>query len=63
MTHDNENSSDGATLVTDPVCGMKIDPTTAATTREHEGTSFSFCSTGCAESFDKDPHRYGHAHA
>ncbi len=63
MTHHNEHPADGATLVTDPVCGMKIDPATAAATREHDGTTFSFCSTGCAAAFDADPHRYGHAHA
>jgi len=63
MTHHNENPDAGATLVTDPVCGMKIDPSTAAATREHDGTTFSFCSTGCAATFDADPHRYGHAHA
>jgi Cu+-exporting ATPase len=60
MTHHHEHPSDGATLVTDPVCGMMIDPTTAAATREHEGTTFSFCSTGCASTFDAYPHRYGH---
>ena len=62
MTQHSEHSSDD-TLVTDPVCGMKIDPTTAAATREHDGTTFYFCSPGCAASFDADPHRYGHAHA
>jgi Cu+-exporting ATPase len=62
MTHHHENPSDGATLVTDPVCGMKIDPMTAAATREHEGTTFSFCSTSCAGKFDAEPHRYGHSH-
>ena len=44
----------------DPVCGMKVDPTSAAATREHEGTTFYFCSPGCAQTFDSDPHRYGH---
>jgi len=63
MTHDHETPAEGATLVTDPVCGMRIDPATAATSREHDGTTFSFCSTGCADTFDADPHRYGHAHA
>jgi Cu+-exporting ATPase len=57
MTH-----QDDTTLVTDPVCGMTIDPTTAAATREHDGNEFSFCSIGCAEKFDADPHRYGHPH-
>ena len=46
--------------VVDPVCGMSIDPSTAAATREHEGTTFYFCSPGCAQTFDSDPHRYGH---
>ncbi|MDQ2636210.1 MAG: heavy metal translocating P-type ATPase, partial [Actinomycetota bacterium] len=58
MTHHHETT--GATLVIDPVCGMKVDPKTAAATREHEGTTFWFCSTGCAETFDADEHRYGH---
>ena len=62
MTHHTEDAAD-ATLVTDPVCGMKIDPKTAAATREHDGTTFHFCSTGCAKTFDADPHRYGHSHA
>ena len=44
----------------DPVCGMTVDPTKAAATREHDGTTFYFCSAGCAETFDADPHRYGH---
>ena len=62
MTHDTARTSDDAALVTDPVCGMSIDPKTAAATREHDGTTFYFCSAGCAEKFDADPHRYGHPH-
>jgi Cu+-exporting ATPase len=49
-------------LVTDPVCGMSIDPETAFATREHDGVTFYFCSAACAEKFDADPHRYGHPH-
>jgi P-type Cu+ transporter len=60
MTHTTENTD--SALVTDPVCGMNIDPKTAAATREHEGTQFWFCSTGCATTFDADEHRYGHPH-
>ncbi|MBC7308243.1 MAG: YHS domain-containing protein, partial [Dietzia sp.] len=44
----------------DPVCGMTVDPATAAATREHDGATFFFCSPGCAKAFDADPHRYGH---
>ena len=62
MTEHTEHPAAETTLVTDPVCGMNIDPTTAATTREHDGTTFYFCSAGCAATFDADPHRYGHPH-
>jgi len=61
MTPSDTHTDD--TPVTDPVCGMNIDPKTAAATREHDGTTFYFCSAGCAEKFDADPHRYGHPHA
>jgi len=44
--------------VVDVICGMKIDPTTAAATRDHDGTTFHFCSKGCAKEFDSDPQRY-----
>ena len=64
MAHDHDTAPASATaLVTDPVCGMNIAPKTAAATREHDGTTFYFCSTGCAASFDADPHKYGHPHA
>ena len=61
--HDHHETAAADTLVTDPVCGMRIDPKTAAATREHDGVTFYFCATSCAEKFDADPHRYGHAHA
>jgi len=51
---------DTTAKVVDPVCGMKIDPTDAAATRDHDGTTIYFCSKGCAETFDADPHRYAH---
>ncbi|MFM9877643.1 MAG: heavy metal translocating P-type ATPase [Rhodoglobus sp.] len=62
MTNHTEHNAESG-LVTDPVCGMQIDPQTAAATRDHEGTAFHFCSEGCASKFDADPHRYGHPHA
>lgn len=62
MSHHNENPTESAMLVTDPVCGMQIDPDTTVATREHDGATFYFCSRGCAAAFDADPHRYGHPH-
>ncbi len=44
--------------VKDPVCGMTIDPKTAAATRVHEGTTYYFCSPGCAKAFESDPKKY-----
>jgi Cu+-exporting ATPase len=40
--------------VTDPVCGMQVDPKTAAA---HRGT-VHFCSAGCAAAYDAEPERY-----
>jgi Cu+-exporting ATPase len=44
--------------VTDPVCGMLIDPASAASTIERDGRTYYFCSTNCAASFEKDPDKY-----
>ena len=47
-----------ATTVKDLVCGMDIDPATAAGTSEYKGQTYYFCSLGCKKSFDKDPEKY-----
>ncbi|MBI3647607.1 MAG: YHS domain-containing protein [Actinobacteria bacterium] len=39
----------------DPVCGMEVEPATAAAAWEHEGTVYYFCSVGCMERFREDP--------
>jgi Cu+-exporting ATPase len=52
-----EAATSAATSV-DPVCGMTVAPDTATASRDIEGTSYYFCSTHCAASFDADPHRY-----
>jgi len=44
--------------VKDPVCGMMIDPQTAAATSEHKGKTYYFCARGCKAAFDKDPEKY-----
>ena len=44
--------------VTDPVCGMKVDPARAAGSVEHEGKPYHFCSSHCVERFRADPARY-----
>lgn len=42
----------------DPVCGMDVDPKTAAGKSEYQGKTYYFCSPGCKHSFDKDPEKY-----
>ena len=42
----------------DPVCGMEVDTAEAAGAVDLGGIRHYFCSTGCKESFDKDPDRY-----
>jgi Cu+-exporting ATPase len=46
--------------VTDPVCGMSVDPATAAERRAGPAGTAYFCSAGCAAAFDADPARYAH---
>ncbi len=45
-------------VVTDPVCQMKIKPSAAVASIEHEGTTYYFCSQDCADSFRESPEDY-----
>jgi Cu+-exporting ATPase len=42
----------------DPVCGMSVDPATAAATADHAGRTYYFCSAGCRDKFVAQPQRY-----
>ncbi len=42
----------------DPVCGMEVDPETAAAKICHEGTPFFFCAQGCCDAFIANPKRF-----
>jgi Cu+-exporting ATPase len=44
--------------VTDPVCGMNVDPATAAEHRDAGSGTVYFCSAHCAAAFDTDPGQY-----
>jgi Cu+-exporting ATPase len=45
-------------MAKDPVCGMDVDPQTAAGKSEYKGHIYYFCSLGCKASFDKDPEKF-----
>jgi YHS domain-containing protein len=44
--------------VQDPVCGMMVDPDTAAARVTHESREFFFCSDECRRAFQADPEVY-----
>ncbi|MCS3729613.1 heavy metal translocating P-type ATPase [Bradyrhizobium betae] len=48
----------GAAKVTDPVCGMTVNPATSKHRFEHHGETFHFCSAGCRTKFAADPGKY-----
>jgi len=42
----------------DPVCGMDVDPKTAAGESTYQGKTYYFCSPGCKRAFDKEPEKF-----
>jgi Cu+-exporting ATPase len=55
--HETREEETMATVL-DPVCGMDIDPNTAAATGEYQGKKYYFCSTVCHEKFKAEPQKY-----
>jgi Cu+-exporting ATPase len=53
-----EQPPGGETMALDPVCGMPVDPATAAERRDTETGSYFFCSAHCAATYDAGPGRY-----
>ncbi|MBI5030343.1 MAG: YHS domain-containing protein [Chloroflexi bacterium] len=45
-------------MAKDPVCGMDVDPKTAACKSEFNGQTYYFCSKGCKATFDKNPEKF-----
>ena len=46
------------TMEKDPVCGMDVDPDSAAGKSEYEGKTYYFCSPGCKKQFDDNPEKF-----
>jgi Cu+-exporting ATPase len=44
--------------VKDLVCGMDIDPDSAAATAEYNGQTYYFCSVACHDKFVAEPEKY-----
>jgi len=45
----------------DPVCGMTVEPESAAAKREYGGKAYYFCNPGCAKAFDRQPEAFVNA--
>lgn len=45
-------------MAKDPVCGMDVDPKTAAAQSKYKGETIYFCAVGCKVKFDADPDKY-----
>jgi Cu+-exporting ATPase len=45
-------------MALDPVCGMTVDPARAAAHLDHDGSTYYFCSKGCASRFSANPKTY-----
>jgi len=44
-------------MAIDPICGMTVDPSTAAGQYEYQGVIYYFCATSCLETFKANPER------
>lgn len=53
--HSHEGSSDH---VTDPVCGMSVEPDKTEHHARHDARDYHFCSAGCKTKFVSDPEHY-----
>jgi len=42
----------------DPICGMNVEPDSAAGSHVHNGQTYYFCAGGCKEKFVSNPDRY-----
>jgi len=45
-------------VAVDPVCGMTVEPATAAGSAEHHGKTYYFCSKHCEHTFRAHPEKY-----
>ena len=44
--------------VKDVICGMDIDPNTAAAQSDHKGKTYHFCSSACHDKFMAEPQKH-----
>ena len=62
-SHTEHPTQDTASVVTDPVCGMDVDPSTSEHRFEYDGRTHHFCSGRCLAEFAAGPETYLVPHA
>jgi P-type Cu+ transporter len=56
--HGHDHGAPARTQMTDPVCGMTVDPATSSHKIEYHRQTYYFCSDRCRNKFQQDPERY-----
>ena len=44
--------------IKDPVCGMMVEPGSAAAQATYQGQTYYFCSEQCRQQFEQSPERF-----
>jgi P-type Cu+ transporter len=45
-------------MIKDPICGMNVNPQTAAFSVHYRGQTYYFCSQMCRMMFEREPEKY-----
>jgi YHS domain-containing protein len=45
-------------MIKDPVCGMTVNPMSAAASFQYQGQTYYFCSQLCKTMFEREPEKY-----
>jgi P-type Cu+ transporter len=45
-------------MIKDPICGMTVNPQTAAFSVHYRGQTYFFCSQMCRMMFEREPEKY-----
>ena len=56
--HHHRHGDPAVDTVSDPVCGMSIDPATAKYRHTHRGRTYYFCGAKCRDKFQAEPDKY-----
>ena len=56
--HGNHGNAASGVVIKDRVCGMVVNPKSAAAAAVRDGNTYYFCSTACCDKFEQTPQKY-----